>query len=298
MKRVNLDFTLSDRALSVFMTAFLWFWLVVVAYPLVYVVSSSLSSPEAVIAGSVWFLPVEPTLRAYRAVFNNRNIMRGFFNSTVYMALGTAISLTLTVLAAFPLSRKEFVGRRFFNGLFLFTMIFSGGMIPTYLVVKDLGLRDTIWAMVLPSAFSVWNMLITRTYFQTTIPDELYEAAQIDGCSDFRFLYRIALPLSGPILAVIGLYYAVGLWNGYFNALLYIDSQRLYPLQLVLRDILILSDFDIGMMQDFNELLRKQGLANLLKYAVIVVASLPVMIAYPFVQQYFVKGVMVGATKG
>ncbi|HOX31406.1 MAG TPA: carbohydrate ABC transporter permease [Spirochaetales bacterium] len=298
MRSRNLYVTRSDRALTLFLDGFLWFWTLVVAYPLVYVLSASLSSPQAVIGGKVWLLPVEPTLRAYQAVFRNKMILAGFANSTLYMVLGTAISLALTVFAAFPLSRRELAGRKALNALFLFTMIFSGGMIPTYLVVKDLGLRNTVWAVVLPSAFSVWNMIITRTYFQTNIPDELYEAAQLDGCSDFRFLRRVVLPLSGPILAVIGLYYAVGLWNGYFNALLYIDSQRLYPLQLVLRDILVLSNMDMSMMQDFSEMLRKQGLASLLKYAVIVVASLPVMLAYPFVQRFFVKGVMVGAMKG
>lgn len=298
MRSRNLYVASSDRALTLFLDGFLWFWTLVVAYPLVYVLSASLSSPQAVIGGKVWLLPVEPTLRAYQAVFRNKMILAGFANSTLYMVLGTAISLALTVFAAFPLSRRELAGRKALNALFLFTMIFSGGMIPTYLVVKDLGLRNTVWAVVLPSAFSVWNMIITRTYFQTNIPDELYEAAQLDGCSDFRFLRRVVLPLSGPILAVIGLYYAVGLWNGYFNALLYIDSQRLYPLQLVLRDILVLSNMDMSMMQDFSEMLRKQGLASLLKYAVIVVASLPVMLAYPFVQRFFVKGVMVGAMKG
>jgi multiple sugar transport system permease protein/putative aldouronate transport system permease protein len=298
MKSRNAYVSRSDRALGIAMNVFIWFWVIIIAYPLVFVVSASFSSPQAVISGRVWLLPVEPTLKAYKAVFSNSKILTGFLNSTIYMVVGTTISLVFTVLAAFPLSRKEFVGRGFINGLFIFTMVFSGGMIPTYLVVKDLGLRNTIWAMVLPSAFSVWNMIITRTYFQTTIPDELYEAAGIDGCSDFRFLVRVALPLSGPILAVIGLYYAVGLWNGYFNALLYIDSQSLYPLQLVLRDILILGNLDISMMQDFTELVRKTGLASLLKYAVIVVASVPVMVAYPFVQRFFVKGVMVGAMKG
>jgi multiple sugar transport system permease protein/putative aldouronate transport system permease protein len=298
MKSHNAYSCRSDRILGIVMKVFLWSWVIVIAYPLVFVVSASFSSPQAVITGKVWLWPVEPTLKAYRAVFTNPKILTGFLNSTIYMVVGTAVSLVLTVCAAFPLSRKEFAGRGFFNGLFIFTMIFSGGMIPTYLVIKDLGMRNTIWAVILPSAFSVWNMIITRTYFQTTIPDELYEAAGIDGCSDFRFLARVVLPLSGPILAVIGLYYGVGLWNSYFNALLYIDTQALYPLQLVLRDILILGNLDISMMQDFNELLRKTGLASLLKYAVIVVASVPVMVAYPFVQRFFVKGVMVGAMKG
>jgi putative aldouronate transport system permease protein len=290
--------TRSDRLLGAFLVVFVWFWVIVVAYPLVYVVAASLSSPRAVISGRVWLWPVEPTLMAYRAVFANKQLLTGFANSSLYMVVGTAISLVLTVFAAYPLSRKELRGRGAINGLFLFTMIFSGGMIPSYLLVKDLGMRDTIWSMVLPSAFSVWNMLIARTYFQTTIPDELYEAAELDGCSDFRFLGRIVLPLSGPILAVVGLYYAIGLWNGYFNALLYIDSLRLYPLQLVLRNILVLGNIDISMLQDFEAMARKQGLADLLKYAVIVVASLPVMVMYPFVQKFFVKGVMVGAMKG
>jgi len=298
LKTKQLYSSRGDRAFSAFLNVYIWFWVIVIAYPLFYVVAASLSSPQAVSSGKVWLFPVEPTAQAYRAVLVNQRIVQGFLNSCLYTVLGTAISLVLTVCAAYPLSRKELVGRRFFNGLFLFTMLFSGGMIPTYLVVKDLGLRNTIWAMVIPSAFSVWNMIVTRTYFQTTIPDELYEAAQLDGCSDFRFLRSVVIPLSGPILAVIGLYYAVGQWNSYFNALLYIDTPKLYPLQLVLRDILVLNNTDMTMMQDVNEMIRKLGLANQLKYAVIVVASVPVMLVYPFVQRYFIKGTMVGAIKG
>ncbi|GHT60110.1 sugar ABC transporter permease [Spirochaetia bacterium] len=248
--------------------------------------------------GDVWLWPVRPTLRGYNAVFKNPKIMTGFANSFFYMIVGTTVNLVMTMLAAFPLTRREFRGRNIISVLMVFTMYFSGGMVPTYIVVKKLMLVDTRAAMIIPIALSVWNVILCRTYIQSMIPDTLYEAAKIDGCSPFRFLIKIVFPLSAPILAVLALYYGVGHWNAYFNALLYLNKTELAPLQIVLREILVLSKIDPVMIADARELAAKQGLADLVKYAVIVVASVPVMLIYPFVQKYFVKGVMIGAIKG
>jgi len=287
-----------DRVFNVATYLYLWIVFVLVAYPLLYVVSASFSSPSAVISGKVWFWPVEPTLNGYLAVFKNNQLVSGFANSIFYMVIGTLINLAMTVMAGFPLSRKELYGRNLFMAIFVFTMLFSGGLIPNFLLVKDLGMLDTRWAMLLPVALSVWNVIITRTYFQANIPDELYEAAAMDGCNDFRFLLRMALPLSAPILAVIALYYGVGHWNSYFNALIYLKSPDLQPLQIILRNILVLNQLDPTMMQDFEALQRNQGLVDIIKYAVIVVASVPLLLIYPFVQKYFVRGIMIGAIKG
>ena len=288
----------NDKILMIFINLFLWFCLISVLYPLIYVVSASFSKPSEVIAGNVWLFPVEPTLMGYTAVFNNPKLMNGFYNSFLYMSFGTLINLIMTVLAAFPLSRKRFVGKNFFMTMFIITMFFSGGLIPLYLVVRQVGILDTRLAMMLPVALNVWNVIITRTFFQSTIPETMYEASQIDGCKDFQFLIRIVLPLSAPILAVMSLYYGVGHWNSYFNALIYLKTEDLFPLQIVLREILVLSNIDPTMMQDYDVIMRKQGLADVVKYSIIVVASLPVLMLYPFVQKYFVKGIMIGALKG
>mgnify|MGYP001011610470 CR=1 FL=1 len=272
--------------------------LLVVLLPLVYVISASFSSPAAVVAGDVWLLPVNPTLRGYEAVFKNPKIGTGFLNSFIYMTCGTAINLVMTMLCAYPLARKEFRARNALTAMIVFTMYFSGGMIPSYMVVQKLGLIDKRLAMLLPSALSVWNVILCRTYIATTIPDSLYEAASLDGCTPIKFLARVVVPLSAPILAVLALYYGVGHWNTYFNALIYLNSARLHPLQIVLREILVLNKVDPTMIADARELSAKQGLTDLLKYSVIVVASVPVMCIYPFVQKYFIKSVMIGAVKG
>jgi len=287
-----------DRIFTVANYTFLSFILFIVLYPLIYILSSSFSSTRAVISGRVWLLPVEPSLAGYQAVFKNSQIWTGYTNSAIYTVLGTAINLLMTVMAAYPLSRKDFYGRSFIMALFTFTMMFSGGLIPTYLLVKNLKMLDTRWAMVIPNALGVWNMIITRTYFQTTIPNELSEAAELDGCSDIKFLILIVLPLSGPILAVITLFYAVGHWNSYFNALIYLNSAKLYPLQIILRNILILNQMEAEMITDVEEIVAREGLKDLLKYSLIVVASAPVLALYPFVQKYFVKGIMIGSIKG
>ena len=215
-----------------------------------------------------------------------------------YMIVGTTVNVILTILAAYPLSRRDFYGRGIFMFLFVFTMMFNGGLIPNYLLVQDLGLLNSRWALIIPNALSVFNVIITMSFFKSTIPNELLESAQLDGCNDFKFLFKIVLPLSAPIIAVISLFYAVGHWNSYFGALIYLRDASLFPLQLILRDILVQNSVDPSMMGDATQLANKIGLQQLLKYSLIVVSSLPVLIAYPFVQRFFVKGVMIGSLKG
>jgi multiple sugar transport system permease protein/putative aldouronate transport system permease protein len=290
--------TRGDRIFMVFNYLVLTALLVTILYPLIYILSASFSDPRAVTSGRVWLLPVEPTLAGYAAIFKNKLLVSGFANSLFYTGAGTLISVGLTILAAYPLSRTDLPGRRAITLLFFFTTLFSGGLIPTYLVVRDLGMINTRWAMLIPGALGVWNVLIMRTYFQTNIPRELYEAAQLDGCDDFTYLGRVVLPLSGPIIAVVALFYAVGYWNTYFNALIYLSDKSLWPLQLVLRDILVQNNVDPQMLTDVRELIFRQNLREALKYSLIVVATAPLLIAYPFVQKHFVKGILLGSVKG
>jgi putative aldouronate transport system permease protein len=269
-----------------------------ILYPLIYILSASFSSPAAVTSGQVWLWPVNPTLEGYTTVFQHRLIMSGFANSFFYMIVGTMINVTLTIMAAYPLSRKDFFGRNVFMFLVVFTMMFDGGLIPRYLLVKDLGFLDTRWALLIPGALGVWQVIIARTYFKTTIPDEMLEAAKIDGCNDFQFIFKMVIPLSAPIIAVISLFYAVGHWNQFFNALIYLKNQELWPLQIVLNNILVQNEMNMDMLADITELAARQGMQDLLKYSLIVVASAPVLAIYPFVQKHFVKGVMIGSLKG
>lgn len=288
----------SDRVFNAANVLFLTAYLLVVLYPLLYVLSASLSSPAAVTAGQVRFWPVEPTFIAYETIFKDPAIVRGFLNSIFYAVAGTTVNVVLTLLAAYPLSRKDLRGRGAIMLFFFFTTLFSGGLIPTYLVVRDLGLLNTRWALILPGALSVWNLIITRTYFQSAIPDELLDAARIDGANDFRFLRDVVLPLSGPIIAVNALFYAVGHWNAYFDALIYLTDESLFPLQLVLRDILVLNQTNMRMTGDVSSMMARENLADLLKYALIVVSTVPLLLVYPFVQRHFVKGALIGSLKG
>lgn len=268
-------------------------------YPLVYVVSASFSSPGAVVSGRVWLFPVDVSLAGYRAVFRHEAIWTGYGNSFFYMTAGTTINVVMTVLMAYPLAKPGFYGRGFFTFLLVFTMMFNGGLIPTFLLVRRLGLYNTRWALLITQALTPFNVIIARTYFRHSIPRELYDSAVIDGASDTRYIHSILLPLSKPMLAVIALYYAVWHWNQFFWALVYLSDRALYPLQLVLRDILIRNEVSIEAVGgDILELERLQGMADLLKYSLSVVASVPVLVVYPFVQKYFVKGVMIGALKG
>ncbi|MCS7462840.1 carbohydrate ABC transporter permease [Paenibacillus doosanensis] len=298
MEQGNIRDSGGDRLFNAANYAVMILILLIVLYPVVFVVSSSFSAKEAVASGKVLLLPIGFSLEGYQAVFRDPAVLRSIAVSIGYTVAGTFINVVLTIMAAYPLSRRDLKGRGWFMGLFAFTMFFNGGLIPTYLLVKDLNLLDTPWALLLPTAVSIWNMVITRTYFNATIPDELLEAAQMDGCNDLLFLWKVVLPLSGPIVAVIALYYGVEHWNQYFNALMYLKNPKLYPLQLVLREILIRSQVTADMMGDSKQMAELAGLSDLLKYSLIVVATAPLMLVYPFVQRYFVRGVMIGALKG
>jgi putative aldouronate transport system permease protein len=286
----------SDRILIFAIYVILSLVLVAVLYPLIYIVSSSISSPAAVVSGKVWLWPVDISFRGFQTIMKTPLIMTGYGNSLFYMSVGTIISVTLTVMLAYPLSRKSFFGRKGILMMIMFTMLFSGGLIPTYLVVKEMGMIDSRLALLIPNAIWVWQVIIARSFFQSTIPSELVEASEIDGCSDWRFLGSVVIPLSKPILAVLLLMYAVGQWNSYFDALIYLKSDKLYPLQLVLRSIIIQNN-SAGAM-DLSVQIQRAQLAELLKYSLIVVATLPVLIIYPFVQRYFVQGMLVGSVKG
>ena len=288
-----------DKAFVTVNYALLTLIMLIVLYPLIYIISCSFSSPQAVTAGKVWLYPVEPSLIGYQTIFKNSEIIPSFWNAVIITFFGTIIQVICTLMAAYPLARRNLYGRGFFTALFAFTMLFSGGLIPTFLIVRQVGLYNTYWALWLPGAVSVYNMVVARTFFQTNIPEELFEAGELDGCSDIMFMLRIALPLSVPIIAVLVMFYAVGHWNGYFGALIYLKDKKKFPLQIILRNILIENRMDdASMMVDIEAMARKQGLSELLKYSLIVVGSLPMLMLYPFVQKHFVKGVMIGALKG
>ena len=257
------------------------------------------------LTGRVWLLPINPNLDGYKAVFEYKDVWLGYGNSIFYTVFGTIYNVAMTMIVAYPLARKDFVGRGTIMFLFTFTMFFNGGLIPTYLLIKSLGMIDTRAVLIIPWAIGVWNVIITRTYLQSTIPGELYEAARVDGASNTRMFWHIVLPLSGPIIAVITLFYAVNHWNTYFNALIYIRDDNLRPLQLILREILIQNSMNIldDMMADMTaeqleQMTRREFLVALLQYSLIVVATVPVLVMYPFVQRHFIKGVMIGSLKG
>lgn len=297
-KKSKMNESKQDKFFNVINMIILWIVLIVVAYPLIYVVSASFSNPQAVSSGKVWLWPVDFTLRGYQVVFQHPDIVRGFLNAIYITLLGTAVQVLITIMAAYPLSRKTLYGKGIITLFFTFTMFFGGGLIPTFILINNLGLYNTYWALILPGAVGVYNVIVARTFFQTTIPEDLFEAGQLDGCSDFRFLLSVVLPLSKPIIAVLVMFYAVGHWNSYFGPMIYLADKELYPLQIVLRNILVQNQFDSKMMMDVASMEQQKGLAELIKYSVIVVSSLPMLILYPFIQKHFVKGVMVGAIKG
>ena len=287
-----------DRTFELVNNALLAVALITVGYPLIYIVSASFSSTQAVVGGRVWLWPVEFSLLGYQTIFKYRAVWNGYANTVFYTVFGTAINVVLTIMAAYPLSRRDLQGRNLFMFMITFTMIFSGGLIPTYLLIRSLGMLNTRWVMMIPNAIAAWNIIITRTYYQSTIPDELHEAAQLDGCSDVRFLMSVVVPLSGAITAVNALFYAVAHWNAFFNAFIYLSRKELYPLQIILREILIQNDVDNEAFTDVADQETREGLRELLKFSLIIVASVPVLCIYPFVQKYFVRGVMIGSIKG
>ncbi len=291
----------ADRAFIVVNLIFVWTALIVVAYPLIYVVSASISDPVLVNSGQMWLWPRGITFEGFERVFQNPELWIGYRNTIFYTLVGTFINLVVTLPCAYALSRPDFVGRNVLMTMMVFTMFFSGGLIPTYLLIRNLNLINTVWALLLPNAAGVWNIIVARVFFQMTIPRELQEAAEMDGCSTTRLFIQIVLPLSAPIIAVMALFYGVGHWNQYFNALIYLSNRALFPLQLFLREILVQNEMAATMMMDgadVEALATQARIADIIKYAVMILAALPLLVVYPFLQRYFVKGVLIGSLKG
>ena len=271
---------------------------IILAYPLIFVVSASFSSGSAVAGGRVFLLPVDFSIEGYVHVFRHNMILISYWNTIRYTVIGTLINVAMVMITAYPLSRSDLKGRNGFMLFFVFTMLFSGGMIPWFLLIRDLGLLDTMWALVLPGALPIFLMIIARTFIQSNIPGELLESAQIDGCSDARYFFAILLPLSKAVIAVIALFSAVNHWNSFFPALMLLSSRELMPLQIILREILIMGQIDMSMVTDPEQVFAMMQIADVIRYALIVVTTAPILCAYPFAQKYFVKGVMIGSVKG
>ena len=269
-----------------------------VLYIIVYILSASFSSPAALAAGKVVLWPVDFSVDGYKAVFNYSKVWIGYRNTIFYVIVGTAINVSMTLLCAYPMAQKDLYGGKAIMAYFTFTMIFNGGMIPTYILVKNLGIMNTVWSLLIPGAMTVYNMIIARTFIRTNIPGELRDAARIDGCDDFHFFFEVVLPLSKAIIAVLTLWYAVGHWNSYMDAFLYLRDNKLYPLQIFLKDVLVSGEFSAEDMMDPETAIALQNMKLLLKYSLIVVSVVPLVFFYPFVQKYFVKGVTIGSVKG
>ncbi len=290
--------TKGDKCFNIVNYSLLFLIAVISLYPLIFVLSASVSNPQLVIQGKVWLLPRELTYTAYKAVLTDSTILTGYKNSIIYTVVGTLVNIVMTTAGAYPLSKKDFYGRNVITIFFTITMFFNGGLIPSYLLIKSLHLYNNFWVMILPGAVSMWNLIIMRNFFQQSIPNELTEAAYVDGCTNVGTLIRVVLPLSKAILAVMVIFYGVGNWNAYFNAMIYLSKAEKYPLQLVLREILLKNE-----MSSINDSLgggiaEQQLLSESIKYAVIVFASLPVLLLYPVLQKHFVNGIMIGAIKG
>ena len=291
--------TRADRIFIAVNTALLSLFFLIIIYPLLFVVTASFSGRATVMSLNLW--PESPTLIGYKTVFEYVFIWVGYRNSLIYTVVGTLLSLAVTICCAYPLSRRNLRYGKYMMGLCVFTMYFSGGLIPFYILMRSLRMLDTIWAIVLPGSLSVYNMIIMRTYFMRQIPEELLEASQIDGCGDIYYLLRIVLPLSVPIIAVVALYVAVGIWNSYFNMMILISTRNKMPLQIFLREILVLNSFDGNSIQNLasaETMAAMERRKEIMKYALIIVSSAPVMLLYPFIQRYFVKGIMIGSVKG
>ena len=292
----KIKITAGEKIYYVIVNLILGIFFVLVLAPLINIVASSFSSADAVIKGKVLLWPVDFNVEGYNAVFDYNGIWRSYWNTIVYTVVGTAINLFMTMIAAYPLARKNLPLKKPVVMLFMFTMLFSGGMIPGYLLIRNLKMINTIWAIVLPGAISVYNMIIARTFIQG-IPSDIEEAAKIDGCSDIYYFWKMVLPLSKTVIAVLALYYAVGHWNDYFTPWLYMNKTEKYPLQIILRTILVMNTFDAESMLE-DDLLANKALQDLLKYSLIIVSSVPILVAYPFAKKFFLKGVMIGALKG
>ena len=297
VKRARAD-VIYDTIIFIILT----FLFLIVAYPLYFVIISSISDPIEVSAGKVVFAPVGFTLDGYKEVFKTKTVVRGFLNSLIITVMGTSINLLVTIPTSYALSRPDFILKRPITLFYILTMFVGGGMMPTYIIVRNTGLLNTWWALVLPGCLGVYNMIVARTFFKTNIPLELMEAAKLDGCGNTKFFIYVVLPLSGAITAILCLYYGVGHWNSYFSALIYIQKRELWPLQLELRNILVLNtNVQTKQVMTEAELLEKRrldALKEMMKYSLIIISSIPVLVIYPFVQKHFVKGVMIGSVKG
>ena len=299
-EKVSVSQTRGDKVFGVINAIFIVFITIITLYPLIYVCSASISSPASVTSGRMWLWPTDITLEGYKRILKNSEIWMGYANTIFYTVVNVAISLAVTLPAAYALTVKSLPGRKFIVFVFSVTMFFSGGMIPLYVVCRNLGLVNTLWAVILPSATSMWYIILTRTFFQSTIPHELEEASEIDGCSVFATFLRIVIPLSAPIIAVMALYFGVGRWNSYFGEMIFLRDRTKFPLQLFLREILIVATFNQENASNADAITMAEQLriASIIKYATMIVATLPVIAAYPFIQRYFVKGVMIGSIKG
>ena len=289
--------SLTDKLFYIVGFLFLGLFTLAIIVPIVYVLIASFMDPTVLQNKGISLNLTAWTLTAYKRVFENRMIWVGFRNSLVYSVSFTAISVVVTILAAYPMSKKDLVGKKIFNTFFVITMFFGGGLVPTYLLISNMGMLDTPWAIILPNAFNVWNMILSRTYYQS-IPTELREASEVDGASELVHFFKILLPVCKPIIAVLALYQFVGMWNSYFDPMIYLNNADMQPLQLVLRSILIQNTPEPGMIADIASMAEMSKLAELLKYSTIVVSSLPLLIMYPYFQKYFEKGVMLGSVKG
>ncbi len=290
-------YTGQDKVLLSIGYVLLGLFVIAIIVPIIYIIIASFMDPITLQNKGVTFDFSKWTTTAYERVMTNGQIWVGFKNAIVYSVVFTVVSVVVTLLAAYPLSRADFRGKGFFNIIFMITMFFGGGLIPTYLIVSNLGLVDSMWAVILPGAFSVWNMTIARTYYRG-IPQELREAADVDGASELTFFFKILLPVCTPVIAVLTLWQFVGMWNSYFDAMIYLNDSAKQPLQLVLRSILIQNQPESGMIADMQSTAARAQLAELLKYATIIISSLPLLVMYPFFQKYFDSGIMAGAVKG
>ena len=299
-EKVSVSQTRGDKVFGVINTIFIVFITIITLYPLIYVCSASISSPASVTSGRMWLWPTDITLEGYKRILKNTEIWTGYANTILYTVINVVISLAVTLPAAYALTVKALPGRKFLVFVFSVTMFFSGGMIPLYVVCRNLGLVNTLWAVILPSATSMWYIILTRTFFQSTIPHELEEASEIDGCSVFATFLRIVIPLSAPIIAVMALYFGVGRWNSYFGEMIFLRDRTKFPLQLFLREILIIAKFSEQNTNNADAITMAEQIriSSIIKYATMIVATLPVIAAYPFIQRYFVKGVMIGSIKG
>lgn len=289
--------TTSDRWFDFTNYALLIGFTLMIIYPLYFIIIASFSDPNRIYAGDVWLWPRDITFEGYQRIFGDSAIWIGYKNSIVYAVLTAIIGTALAIMAAYPLSRKDFYGRNLFMLYFTVTLFFNGGLIPTYLLVRQLHLMDTIWAVVLLTAVDAFVIIIARSFFQS-LPEELREAANIDGCTNMRYIWSFVLPLSKPIIAVLVLFAVVRQWNGFFDALIYLDDSNKYPLQLILRNILIQNQPTGNLVDDIQTALARQRISELIKYGVIIIAALPLLILYPFLQRYFVQGVFIGSVKG